>query len=64
MENHDTYLLKMKDYQLNNTDMFLKYENLITNINKTKTKIKKSNIVFLFFIYKKLVNKIKLKIFI
>ena len=64
MENHDTYLVKMKDYQLNNNDMFLKYENLITNIKKTKTKRKKSNIVFLFFIYKKLINKIKLKIFI
>ena len=40
----------MKDYQLNNNDMFLKYENLITNINKTKTKRKKAISYFVFYL--------------
>jgi len=63
MANHSIYLLKMKDYQFSNEDMFSKYENIITNINKSKLETKKSTIVLLFLIYKKLVNIIKLKIF-
>ena len=57
MENHDTYLVKMKDYQLNNNDMFLKYENLITNIKKTKTKRKKAILYFCFLFIKSLLTK-------
>ena len=63
MDNHNSYLVKMNDYQFTNQGMFFQYENLIANISKSKLETKKSIVVFLFFIYKKLVNKIKLKMF-